>query len=64
MEREIEWQAFGQTVVHPLSLAFTLAMGIWLLRVRRDRAVLPVMLVHVPSEGWRDLAELLTGSRL
>lgn len=45
MEREIHWRAFGETVVHPLSLVFTLAMGIWLLRVRRDRAVLPVMLV-------------------
>jgi hypothetical protein len=26
--------------------------------------VLPVMVFHVPAEGWRDLVELLTGSRL
>jgi hypothetical protein len=26
--------------------------------------VLPVMVVHVPEENWRDLAELLTGARL
>lgn len=45
MEREIHWQEYGQTVVHPLALIFTLAMGVWLLWVRRDRAVLPIMLV-------------------
>lgn len=45
MEREIHWEGFGQTVIHPLALVFTLAMGVWLLRARRDRAVLPVMLV-------------------
>lgn len=45
MEREIHWQEYGHTVVHPVALAFTIAMGIWLLRARRDRAVLPVMLV-------------------
>jgi hypothetical protein len=26
--------------------------------------VVPVMLFHVPAEGWRDLVELLTGSRM
>ena len=45
MEREIHWQEYGQTVIHPLALTFTLAMGVWLLWARRDRAVLPVMLV-------------------
>jgi hypothetical protein len=45
VEREITWQTYGQTIVHPVALAFTIAMGIWLLRARRDRAVLPIMLV-------------------
>jgi len=45
VEREIDWQQYGQTGIHPLALAFSLAMGAWLLWARRDRAVLPVMLV-------------------
>jgi len=43
--REIDWGVYGQTVIHPLALTFTLAMGAWLLWARRDRAILPVMLV-------------------
>ena len=45
MEREIIWQEYGQTVIHPVALAFTVAMGVWLVLARRDHAVLPIMLV-------------------
>ena len=45
MEREIDWQVYGQTVIHPFALAFTLVMGAWLLWARRERALLPIMLV-------------------
>lgn len=45
MEREIHWEHYGSTVLHPVAFTFTLLMGLWLLRVQRDRAVLPIMLV-------------------
>ncbi|MCZ7619762.1 MAG: hypothetical protein M5U32_16225 [Myxococcota bacterium] len=45
MEREIQWQEYGQTVIHPVAVTFTLIMGVWLLWARRDHAVLPIMLV-------------------
>ncbi len=46
-ERTIAWREYGETVVHPLALSLTLAMGIWLLLIRRDKAVLPIILVAV-----------------
>lgn len=44
-EREVVWREYGETLIHPLALTFTLAMGLWLLVVRRERAVLPIALV-------------------
>jgi len=45
MERDIQWREYGETVIHPVALAFTLLMALWLLRARRDQAVLPFILV-------------------
>lgn len=45
MERIIEWREYNETVIHPVALVFTLAMGIWLVQTRRERAVLPFLLV-------------------
>ena len=45
MERIIEWREYNETVIHPVALVFTLAMGVWLVQTRRDRAVLPFLLV-------------------
>ncbi|MCL4683631.1 hypothetical protein KJ059_02655 [Myxococcota bacterium] len=45
VEREIQWEQYGQTVIHPVALVATLAMGVWLLWTRRDLAILPIMLV-------------------
>jgi len=45
MERDIQWREYGETVIHPLALVFTLLMALWLLRARRDQAVLAFTLV-------------------
>ena len=44
-EREIVWKTFGQTVIHPVAFGFTVAMGIALLLLRRQRAAVPLVLV-------------------
>ena len=43
--RHIEWTEYGTTVIHPVALCFTLAMGLLLLWLRRSQAVLPFALV-------------------
>ncbi len=43
-ERVIEWKQFGETVLDPLALGFTLLLGIALLFVPRHRALLPMLL--------------------
>ncbi len=43
--RYIEWDTFGETVIHPIAILFTLTMCILILKVHRRYAVIPVLLV-------------------
>lgn len=43
--RDISFREFGVTDIHPLALALTLAMGVWLLFARRTHAIVPLALV-------------------
>jgi hypothetical protein len=45
VERTIHWREYGETLIHPVALAFALAMGLWLMVVKREKAVLPIALV-------------------
>ena len=44
-ERVIHWQTFGQTLINPVALIATLAMGLLLIALPRRRAVLPFLIV-------------------
>jgi hypothetical protein len=43
--REIEFRSYGETLVDPLALVLTIAMGIVLISSSRSRAVLPIVVV-------------------
>lgn len=40
--REIQWQTYGQTVLHPISIVLTVAMCVVIFRCRRSYAVVPI----------------------
>jgi hypothetical protein len=43
--RNIEWQTYGETVISPIALSFTLLMGLLILFLKREYVIIPIIAV-------------------
>lgn len=45
--RQIQWAEYGQTVIHPFAVLLTVAMIVWVLAGKRQRVLIPMLIVGV-----------------